>query len=256
LAGLRELARRAATLSPICSGDHDAKCPSPSFLRNDKVRLMFVLVVIRNEREMLIHKPYFFAPPDGRAPVPAAHISADLAADSRAAVCRAEQERFLPWNLVLRSSGIPMEDPSRCGAVTGLTRAWCCSRGDRQPDRRGARAGRSRSCQREPEVPAGRFRADVRIRILDPRSYRARPQIRAPILLRGSRRDRLQRVRRPRLWRLRLPVLHDWHDFPGLRHQHRVQADPADSIAPRLAIVSPGYRDIATSINLVAGLAR
>src|SRR5664280_2231791 len=44
----------------------------------------------------------------------------------------------------------------------------------------------------------------------------------------------------PAVQRLRLPVLHDRHDVPGLGHQHRIQADPTHGIAPRLAVVSAG----------------
>src|SRR5664280_2084040 len=44
----------------------------------------------------------------------------------------------------------------------------------------------------------------------------------------------------PAVQRLRLPVLHDRHDVPGLGHQHRIQADPSHGIAPRLAVVSAG----------------
>jgi len=118
------------------------------------------------------------------------------------------------------------------------------------------RADRSRPCEREPEVPPGRFRAGIGVRVLDPRPYRVHPQICTPVLLRQGRRDRLQRSRPPAVQRLA------YLSFTvGMTFQvsdTNMEPKQIRRMALRHAWLSYplGVVIIAASINLVAGLAK
>ena len=82
----------------------------------------------------------------------------------------------------------------------------------------------------------------LRVRFLGARPYGVHPEVRAALLLGHRRGNRLQRHRRARLPRLRLPVVHDRDDLPGLRHRHSVQGDPQDGTAACVAVVPAGRR--------------